>query len=448
MSLVMVFLLAAVSFAGTGALLPEGLSAASKQCIACHKKITPGLCGQWSDSRHAAVDVGCYECHAAAEPDKDRIKHFGTTISVIVSPLDCRKCHEDETEQFSQSAHSLTAGRVMKSEIGILYADHVTGNREFKSEGFPGGVSAAGVNGCWKCHGYKVKVNKGGELDPAVWPNTGMGRINPDDSRGNCTACHMAHGFSKVQARQPESCSGCHTGSSSHYIFAIYRESRHGINYTTNKSKMNLEARQWIAGVDYNAAPTCATCHMSAVAKMGATHNVSLRNTGEDQNFLNEKMKKVCSTCHSESFVINYKRQYKGEIKLYTDKWISPGKMLFCKAREVLEALQGKDYRPFTNSIDYTWAALGDSASQARIAASMMAQFYVDQANLSFPRTWFAEFVPGLKEIIAAGKQHKIPAARELEECLKKTMSKPIYGPGWPNPDVFGCEQLKPGCEK
>jgi hypothetical protein len=36
---------------------------------------------------------------------------------------------------------------------------------------------AAAVNGCWQCHGSKVVVLEDGGLDPATWPNTGIGRI-------------------------------------------------------------------------------------------------------------------------------------------------------------------------------------------------------------------------------------------------------------------------------
>ena len=55
-----------------------------------------------------------------------------------------------------------------------------------KPPAFPNGVSAAAVNGCWQCHGSVVQVDpKTGHLDPATWPNTGIGRVNPDGSEGS-----------------------------------------------------------------------------------------------------------------------------------------------------------------------------------------------------------------------------------------------------------------------
>jgi len=105
------------------------------------------------------------------------------------------------------------------------------------TESFPEGVSAAVVNGCWQCHGSEVKVMKDGSLDPATWPNTGIGRINPDKSRGSCSACHSRHKFSVEQARNPENCGKCHMGPD-HPQEEIYYESKHGIAFHANKDKM------------------------------------------------------------------------------------------------------------------------------------------------------------------------------------------------------------------
>ena len=40
---------------------------------------------------------------------------------------------------------------------------------------------------------------------------------------------------------------------------------------------MNLTSEKWIVGVDYSAAPTCATCHMSATREQALTHDVGQR---------------------------------------------------------------------------------------------------------------------------------------------------------------------------
>ncbi len=107
-----------------------------------------------------------------------------------------------------------------------------------------------------------------------TWPNTGIGRLNLDGSRGSCTACHSRHDCSPRRARQPENCGKCHLGPD-HPQKEIYEESKHGIAYRDLKDDMNLDAEEWILGRDYAAAPTCATCHMSGNIRNGGriTHD-------------------------------------------------------------------------------------------------------------------------------------------------------------------------------
>ncbi|MEK7850382.1 MAG: multiheme c-type cytochrome, partial [Deltaproteobacteria bacterium] len=156
------------------------ISDKNRKCIGCHikKGIGEGGINDWKHSRHAEKGIGCFECHKAEKGDSDGYNHEGFFIATIVSPKDCGKCHEQETKEFTESHHANAA-----SFIGSL--DNVLGN---VVEG-----PAAANSGCRQCHGSEVKVLKGGKLDPATWPNTGMGRINPDGSKGSCTACHFRH---------------------------------------------------------------------------------------------------------------------------------------------------------------------------------------------------------------------------------------------------------------
>lgn len=44
-----------------------------------------------------ATAVGCYECHGLNPGQhQDNFEHFGFRINVVVSPNDCRVCHEEE----------------------------------------------------------------------------------------------------------------------------------------------------------------------------------------------------------------------------------------------------------------------------------------------------------------------------------------------------------------
>ena len=196
--------------------LASNTSKESQACIACHQSGTAPLAvQQWAASRHAQVGIGCYECHQADNTRPDAFDHFGYSISAIVTPKSCGACHAQEAAEF-QASHHAQAGQILGSLDNVLGED---------VEG-----PAAAAMGCKKCHGSEVKVLGKGKLDPATWPNEGIGRLNPDGSKGSCSVCHSRHTFSLAIARQPESCGYCHLGPD-HPQAEIYAESKHGVTY-------------------------------------------------------------------------------------------------------------------------------------------------------------------------------------------------------------------------
>jgi formate-dependent nitrite reductase cytochrome c552 subunit len=430
--------------------LPSELSEASKECIECHSEDSPSIYQQWGRSKHFRANVGCYECHQANKDDVDAFEHADRWISIIVSPGDCAVCHAKEVEEYTNSHHSKGA-RIMGSLDNIL-AEVVEGNRGFKTEGFPEGISAAAVNGCWQCHGSQVKVLKDGSLDPATWPNTGIGRINPDGTEGSCSACHQRHRFSVALARQPENCGKCHMGPD-HPQIEIYQESKHGIAYYAFKDEMNLESPKWIVGEDYSAAPTCATCHMSATKDLPVTHNVGLRIkwnnrpavsilahetdekwglksaaiTGEMRK---KNMKKVCLSCHNENFADNFYVQYEGLLDLYHVKFAYPGQKLYEKATEVLKFVKGDEYASFAQAIDYTWFEIWHhEGRRARHGASMQGPDYTHwHGTYELAKHWYGKFIPELREIIEWGKaENATDLAEDLEELLEDVLNDPNH---------------------
>jgi len=429
--------------------IPRELSPESKQCVACHRETSVNVYQQWGNSKHFRGRVGCYECHRASKSDADAFRHNGFRIAVIVSPKDCANCHQREVDEFENSHHS-KAGRIMGSLDNVL-AEVVEGNMGMKTDAFPNGISAAAVNGCWQCHGSVVKIGKDGKPDPATWPNTGMGRVNPDGSEGSCTACHQRHEFSVAQARQPENCGKCHMGPD-HPQIEIYKESKHGINYYANKARMNLESEKWVVGEDYSAAPTCATCHMSATSDMPVTHNVGLRlkwNNRPPQLKLahetdkrwglasakvtadqrKKNMVKVCVNCHSKGFVEAFYTQYEAQLQLYSEKWAKPGAKLYKKATEVLKAVKGDSYAKFSQKIDYTWFELWHhEGRRVRHAASMQAPDYTQwHGNYDLARNWYGEYVPELREVIELGKSSGNQAADKLAGELEALLEEIVH---------------------
>ncbi len=275
----------------------------NKKCMMCHLKENKSLVLQWEESPHAAAKegaVGCYTCHAADKGDPLGYMHEGAFIKTLITPKDCSYCHERQYKEYVNSHHA-TAGQILASLDNVLGEVVCSAPGEsMKRWGLPerwGKADAA--NGCWQCHGSVVKVlkDKNGKIlrnevgapqfDPLTWPNTGMGRINPDGTKGSCHACHSKHAFRASMARQPENCGKCHLGPD-HPQIEIYKESKHGIAYYSAVKEMGLmgmnilKTGSWVLGKDYHYAPTCSTCHMGAYVKPNGsiaqnTHNVGDR---------------------------------------------------------------------------------------------------------------------------------------------------------------------------
>jgi hydroxylamine dehydrogenase len=428
--------------AQTGATIPVAMTDVTSQCVACHKDATAGIYQEWGSSKHYRANVGCYECHQAEPGDADATDHNGFKIAVIVSPKDCSRCHAHEAEQFAASHHS-DAARILGSLDNVL-AEVVEGNSAFL-----GGSSAAAVNGCWQCHGSEVKVETGGTLSAATWPNSGIGRLNPDGSKGACSACHVRHAFSAAQARRPENCGKCHLGPD-HPQREIYDESKHGIAFYANVEKMNLNSSKWIVGEDYTAAPTCATCHMSATKDLGVTHDVGDRISWTLRPAVSEKidaaakakgqqvkpwedrrkdMQEVCSACHSGAFVGGFYTQFDGLVNAYNDKFAKPG------ARIVKALKDGKlitTDMDFDDPIEWTWYLLWHhQGRRARHGASMMAPDYTQWHGMfEVAQTFYTEFVPQVRDLIGAGKAaggDKAKAAQDVEVVLNEVLNSPDH---------------------
>ena len=430
------FVAAAASSASAQVIgLPE-LSETSRECIDCHKKKSPVIYQQWGVSKHYRANVGCYECHAAERNDPDALVHYDSTISIIVSPKDCSRCHAKEVEQFLGSHHS-KAGRILGSLDNVL-ADIVEGNRGMVTPGFPEGASAAAVNGCYQCHGSQIKVLPGGQLDPVTFPNSGIGRVNPDGSEGSCNACHSRHAFSAAQARHPDTCGKCHLGPD-HPQKEIYEESKHGIAFFSNVDKMNMDSAKWIVGEDYWAAPTCATCHMSATKNADVTHDIGMRISwnnrpvmstrpeisdaklglpGKDQvwQVRRNNMQQVCLNCHNQNWINNFYIQYDALIDLYHDKYAEPGAELIALAKPLKE-----HEAPFSAKVDWTWFELWHhEGRRARHAASMMAPDYTHwHGTYDLAKHWYTKYIPELKEMVEKGKASEDPAKVAAADALE-----------------------------
>jgi hypothetical protein len=363
-------------------------------CMTCHKEKSPGLYRQWFDSEHARHNVTCLSCHQADADDTDAFVHYDAIIATLVTPKDCGRCHKRAAEEVGSSYHA-TAGRILDS--ADAYLAHVTAG------------DPVAVLGCESCHGAKVKIDRSSpnKLFRRSWPNSGIGRINPDGSLGSCNACHTRHSFSKAQARQPEACSKCHLGPD-HPQKEVYEESKHGNTYFTNTEAMNLRSDSWVVGIDYSTAPTCASCHMSATRGQKVTHDVGQRiawtlrppisKHQDDWRTKRANLQDVCTACHTKTFTEGHFYQFDASVRLYNEKFAQPATelMKLVRERKLLE-----NPASFSNEIEWVyWELWHHEGRRARHGAAMMGPDY----------TWWH----GFYEVAQHFYFKLLPAAREL----------------------------------
>ncbi|HEB53182.1 MAG TPA: hydroxylamine oxidoreductase [bacterium] len=488
---------------------PVAVPASSQRCVECHAQGNPGIVEQWKYSTHAHSGIGCVECHQANEGEADAFLHEGVVIAAIVTPKDCGRCHEGVYDEFTRSHHA-RAGNILASLDNFLAEvvegkrdDTLTGDERFafnphgKTPGRPefdqvNGKASVSV-GCMQCHGSKVALlaTDGGKLtfddlkpgpdgkptnvsafgrirkdengkpmlDPGTWPNTGIGRINLDGSRGSCSACHSRHDFSPRRARQPENCGKCHLGPD-HPQKEIYEESKHGVAYRDLKDRMNLDGKRWVLGEDYTAAPTCATCHMSGNSKNGGriTHDVGERiswtnrppvslvlDTDADHRVIKEtdpakrqalihdswqdkraRMQLVCANCHTKDYVASFYKQYDDLIVLYNEKFAKPGKQIVGALKK--NGLLTK--RPFDEKIEWTWFYLWHhEGRRARHGAAMMAPDYAHWHGMyEVAERFYTELIPEARELAAhARAEGKAAAADAVDAVIDGILARPEH---------------------
>ncbi len=380
----------------------SALSSESRKCLICHTKKTPGIVAQWRLSKHAREGVGCWECHNANAAEPGSFEHEGATITTIITPNACAGCHGEIVAENQRSHHADAA-----KFIGSL--DNVLG------EVVEGRLAA--VNGCWQCHGSTVAILKnpdgsvrrnavgGPMIDPATWPNTGIGRVNLDGSRGSCTACHSRHRFSRAMARQPEVCGKCHLGPD-HPQAEIYEESKHGIAYRTMKDEMHLDADKWVVGLTYTAAPTCSTCHMSATPDQPLTHDVGARISWTLRPVISKKlenweakrtaMKDVCGRCHAPAFVDSFYKSFDDTIDLWNTKFGQPAQNIMNALREAGKLTP----TPFDEEIEWTFYRLWHhEGRRARMGASMQGPDFVQwHGFFEAAENFYTRFLPQARE--------------------------------------------------
>jgi hypothetical protein len=454
------------SKAHTAAVISENTQA----CLECHREVTPGIVGDWKKSRHAKITladalkkpalerrvsikkapegfadtvVGCAECHTInPQKHKDTFLHSDYQVHIVVTPDDCAVCHPVEREQYRKNKMSQAYGNLKNNPVYHNLVDSVIGIQNFenmKTTLAPPDEETY-ADACFFCHGTKVEV-KGmktrdtamGEMEFPIltgWPNQGVGRINPDGSKGSCSACHARHQFSIEVARKPYTCSQCHKGPDVP-AYKVYKVSKHGNIFSSIGKEWDFKAVPWTVGKDFTA-PTCATCHVSLVVNEDneiiaqRTHQMNdrlawrifglvyahpqpksadtsiIKNkaglplptelTGEpvseylidarEQAARRKTMQKICRSCHSSQWVEGHFARFENTIKTTNKMTLTATKILLAAWEKGVAKGLAQGDSIFNEAIEKKWVTQWlFYANSTRYASAMMGADYGVFAN-------------------------------------------------------------------
>ncbi len=196
--------------------------ASTEDCVECHKGINPGIVSDWELSRHGEMGMKCNVCHGDAHVSADDVAEVN-----LPTPDTCAKCHSKQHKEYMAGKHSKAWAAMHAMSSVHLEATAPTED----------------MKGCGGCH--KIGLKTENEIASLKADGYGYGVAS-------CDACHTRHLFSAAEAREPQACRTCHTGSG-YPQWEMYSSSKHGVRYLLKQNGVLPESA---------AAPTCQTCHM------------------------------------------------------------------------------------------------------------------------------------------------------------------------------------------
>lgn len=460
--LIFVLVLSGV-FSGFSLCLAEDqpISDLTQDCIACHSSVTPAIVADWRRSAHSRITptkalerpelerrisaktlpdqlknvvVGCAECHVInSGTHPDTIDHNDQKVHLTVTPRDCSTCHPVEESQFQKNIMAFAHTNLSENPVFLLLMKTINGTQELTKKGtvIKDPNEQTSSESCYSCHGTELKViNKKirstdyGDMEfveLSGWPNDGVGRLNPDGSRGSCSSCHTRHQFSIQMARKPYTCSQCHKGPDVP-AYKIYSVSKHGVMFSSLSNNWNFKAVPWTVGKDFSS-PTCATCHIGLLVNqegsviVNRTHQMNdrlpwrtfgliyshahpkspdtsiIRNTDglplpttylgepasgylinpEEQQVRKETLQKICLSCHTRNWVQGHWDRFENTLKT-TDAMTLTSTKILMKAWE--QKLADKT-NPFDEGIEKQWTEQWlFYANSTRLSSAMMGADY------------------------------------------------------------------------
>ena len=156
---------------------PPVVEGAGKDCVKCHKVLSPLAVKDWEESKHYKENVGCDACHN----DHSNL--------IMPTPDTCGKCHADRVMEHRNGKHNIAWSKKVAA-----------GGKGGGAGRYLAQYSEMQESGCGGCHSVETK----------------------------CDSCHTRHRFDPAEAREPAACGTCHMGPD-HAQMEYYEASKHGV---------------------------------------------------------------------------------------------------------------------------------------------------------------------------------------------------------------------------
>jgi hypothetical protein len=138
------------------------------------------------------------------------------------------------------------------------------------------------------------------------------------------------------------------------------------------------------------------------------------------------RMKNVCSHCHTPDYVNSFYRQYDDFVVLYNEKFAKPG-------QAILAALEQQGLitpTQFDDEIEWTWFYLWHhEGRRARHGVSMMAPDYTHWHGMfEVAERFYVELVPQARHLAAeAAGRGQGAAARAVNQVIDGILARPEH---------------------
>jgi hydroxylamine dehydrogenase len=296
--------------------------ASGKDCIGCHKALTPGAYHAWQKSAHARLnsirmlsekDSRFYKKEKLAEIEANLVEQGLLEEGRLLDEVGCIDCHGKVGAQSIDHVKELVMPD--RAVCGTCHVQEFAEAEAEKDQEWPQQQWGKGH----PSHAVDWKAN----VENAVWAAMPQREIAQGCDmchyqQNKCDGCHTRHTFSVAEARQPEACATCHNGAD-HNEFENYLMSKHGTVYQTQGRHWDFEVPLKDAlGKGGYTAPTCQYCHFEFEGEF--SHNLvrkvrwAFNPTPEIAKNLNhpwfedrkEAWNATCSQCHSATFAASY----------------------------------------------------------------------------------------------------------------------------------------------